>query len=167
KTPPLAVWLGKDVSGQSVSTDLSEMPHALVAGTTGSGKSGCINAMLCSILLHSSPNEVRLVLVDPKRVELNHYARLPHLLTPVVTNPRLAANVLSNLIGEMESRYAVMGEARTRNLAELNRARAKSGEPPLPHILCVIDELAALMMVAPSAVEEPIIRLAQKSRAVG
>jgi S-DNA-T family DNA segregation ATPase FtsK/SpoIIIE len=164
---PLAVWLGKDVSGQSVWTDLALMPHALVAGTTGSGKSGSINAMLCSILLHASPNEVRLVLVDPKRVELNHYERLPHLLTPVVTNPRLAANVLANLIGEMESRYSVMGEARTRNLAELNRVRVKAGEPPLPHILCVIDELADLMMVAPAEVEDSIIRLAQKSRAVG
>ena len=122
---PLAVWLGKDVSGQAVSADLAPMPHALVAGTTGSGKSGCINAMLCSVLLHASPNEVRLVLVDPKRVELNHYERLPHLLTPVVTNPRMAANVLANLIGEMESRYGVMSEARARNLAELNQARAR------------------------------------------
>jgi S-DNA-T family DNA segregation ATPase FtsK/SpoIIIE len=164
---PLAVWLGKDVSGQSVWTDLALMPHALVAGTTGSGKSGSINAMLCSVLLHASPNEARLVLVDPKRVELNHYERLPHLLTPVVTNPRMAANVLANLIGEMESRYAVMGEARTRNLAELNRTRIKAGEAPLPHILCVIDELADLMMVAPAEVEDSIIRLAQKSRAVG
>jgi S-DNA-T family DNA segregation ATPase FtsK/SpoIIIE len=164
---PLAVWLGKDVSGQAVWADLALMPHALVAGTTGSGKSGSINAMLCSVLLHASPNEARLVLVDPKRVELNHYERLPHLLTPVVTNPRLAANVLANLIGEMESRYAVMGEARTRNLVELNRARRKAGEPPLPHILCVIDELADLMMVAPAEVEDSIIRLAQKSRAVG
>jgi DNA segregation ATPase FtsK/SpoIIIE, S-DNA-T family len=164
---PLAVWLGKDVSGQSVWTDLALMPHALVAGTTGSGKSGCINAMLCSVLLHASPNEARLVLVDPKRVELNHYERLPHLLTPVVTNPRMAATVLANLIGEMESRYSVMGEARARNLAELNRSRTKAGEPPLPHILCVIDELADLMMVAPAEVEDSIIRLAQKSRAVG
>ena len=164
---PLAVWLGKDVSGQAVWTDLALMPHALVAGTTGSGKSGCINAMLCSVLLHASPNEARLVLVDPKRVELNHYERLPHLLTPVVTNPRMASNVLANLIGEMESRYSVMGEARARNLAELNRARVKTGEAPLPHILCVIDELADLMMVAPAEVEDSIIRLAQKSRAVG
>jgi S-DNA-T family DNA segregation ATPase FtsK/SpoIIIE len=164
---PLAVWLGKDVSGQAVWTDLAPMPHGLVAGTTGSGKSGCINAMLCSVLLHASPNEARLVLVDPKRVELNHYERLPHLLTPVVTNPRLAANVLANLIGEMENRYAVMGEARARNLVELNRARRKSGEAPLPYILCVIDELADLMMIAPAEVEDSIIRLAQKSRAVG
>jgi DNA segregation ATPase FtsK/SpoIIIE, S-DNA-T family len=164
---PLAVWLGKDVSGQAVWTDLALMPHALVAGTTGSGKSGCINAMLCSVLLHASPNEARLVLVDPKRVELNHYEQLPHLLTPVVTNPRMAATVLANLIGEMESRYSVMGAARTRNLPELNRVRVKAGEPPLPHILCVIDELADLMMVAPAEVEDSIIRLAQKSRAVG
>ncbi len=123
--------------------------------------------MLCSILLHASPNEARLVLVDPKRVELNHYERLPHLLTPVVTNPRMAANVLANLIGEMESRYEVMEEARARNLVELNRTRKRAGKPPLPHILCVIDELADLMMVAPAEVEDSIIRLAQKSRAVG
>jgi S-DNA-T family DNA segregation ATPase FtsK/SpoIIIE len=164
---PLVAWLGKDIAGHAVWTDLQKMPHALVAGTTGSGKSGSINAILSSILLHASPNEVRLVLVDPKRVELNHYENIPHLLTPVVTSPRLAANVLSNLIAEMESRYAVMGEARARNLSELNRAREKAGEPPLPHILCVIDELADLMMIAPAEVEDAVIRLAQKSRAVG
>ena len=117
--------------------------------------------------MQASPNEVRLVLVDPKQVELNHYEHVPHLLTPVVTSPRLAANVLANLIGEMESRYGIMGEARCRNLDELNRARAKAGEAPLPHILCVIDELADLMMVAPAEVEDSIIRLAQKSRATG
>ena len=164
---PLVAWLGKDVSGHACWTDIALMPHILVAGTTGSGKSGCINAILSSILLHASPNECRLVLVDPKRVELNHYENLPHLLTPVVTNPRLASNVLQNLIGEMESRYQVMGEARARNLAELNKTRRKNGETPLPHILCVIDELADLMMVAPAEVEDSIIRLAQKSRAVG
>jgi S-DNA-T family DNA segregation ATPase FtsK/SpoIIIE len=164
---PLVAWLGKDVAGHAIHTDLAQMPHTIIAGTTGSGKSGCINAILCSLLMHTSPNEVRMVLVDPKRVELNHYERLPHLLTPVVTNPRLAANVLGNLIGEMESRYAVMGEARARNLVELNRVRRRAGESPLPHILCVIDELADLMMVAPAEVEDSIIRLAQKSRAVG
>ncbi len=164
---PLAAWIGKDIAGHAVWTDLQKMPHALIAGTTGSGKSGSVNAILSSILLHASPNEVRLVLVDPKRVELNHYEKIPHLLTPVVTSPRLAANVLNNLIAEMESRYGVMEQARSRNLAELNRARAKEGEPPLPHILCVIDELADLMMVAPAEVEDAIIRLAQKSRAVG
>ncbi len=164
---PLFAWLGKDVSGQAVNADLALMPHVLVAGTTGSGKSGCINAILTSILMHASPNEVRMVLVDPKRVELNHYERIPHLLTPVVTNPRLAANVLANLIGEMESRYGVMSEARARNLVELNRVRKRKGEHPLPHILCVIDELADLMMVAPAEVEDSIIRLAQKARAIG
>jgi DNA segregation ATPase FtsK/SpoIIIE, S-DNA-T family len=167
KTSPLVAWLGKGIDGNPVWTDLAKMPHVLVAGTTGSGKSGCVNAILSSILMQASPNDVRLVLVDPKQVELNHYEQVPHLLTPVVTSPRLAANVLANLIGEMESRYGIMGEARCRNLAELNRARAKAGEPPLPHILCVIDELADLMMVAPAEVEDSIIRLAQKSRATG
>jgi S-DNA-T family DNA segregation ATPase FtsK/SpoIIIE len=167
KTSPLVAWLGKGIDGHPVWTDLAKMPHVLVAGTTGSGKSGCVNAILSSILMQASPNDVRLVLVDPKQVELNHYESVPHLLTPVVTSPRLAANVLANLIGEMESRYGIMGLARCRNLAELNRARAKAGEAPLPHILCVIDELADLMMVAPAEVEDSIIRLAQKSRATG
>ena len=108
-----------------------------------------------------------MVLVDPKRVELNHYEGIPHLLTPVVTSPRLAANVLGNLIKEMEERYGVMSRAKTRNLVELNRVRVREGEAPLPYILCVIDELADLMMVAPADVEDSIIRLAQKSRAVG
>ena len=164
---PLSVWLGKDIAGNSVWTDLSKMPHLLVAGTTGSGKSGCVNTMLSSILLRSSPNEVRMVLVDPKRVELNYYDDIPHLLTPVVTAPRMAANVLANLIREMESRYEVMQKVRSRNIVELNRARSAAGERPLPYILCVIDELADLMMVAPAEVEDSIIRLAQKSRAVG
>ncbi len=167
KTSPLVAWLGKGIDGNAVWTDLAKMPHVLVAGTTGSGKSGCVNAILSSILMQASPNEVRFVLVDPKQVELNHYENVPHLLTPVVTSPRLAANVLSNLIGEMESRYGIMSAARCRNLEELNRARRKAGEPPLPHILCVIDELADLMMVAPAEVEDSIIRLAQKSRATG
>ncbi len=164
---PLVAWLGKDIAGNAIWTDLQKMPHVLVAGTTGSGKSGCVNAVLSSMLLHASPNELRLVLVDPKRVELNHYESVPHLLTPVVTSPRVAANVLQNLIVEMESRYGVMSEARARNLEELNRVRKQEGEPTLPHILCVIDELADLMMVAPAEVEDAIIRLAQKSRAVG
>jgi S-DNA-T family DNA segregation ATPase FtsK/SpoIIIE len=164
---PLSVWLGKDIAGKAIGTDLAKQPHILIAGTTGSGKSGCVNSMLSSVLLHASPNEVRVVLVDPKRVELNHYEGIPHLLTPVVTSPRLAANVLSNLIKEMEERYGVMSRSKTRNLVELNRVRERSGESPLPYILCVIDELADLMMVAPADVEDSIIRLAQKSRAVG
>ncbi|MBK5219421.1 MAG: DNA translocase FtsK [Thermoleophilia bacterium] len=167
KTSPLVAWLGKGIDGNAVWTDLAKMPHVLVAGTTGSGKSACVNTILSSILMQASPNEVRLVLVDPKQVELNHYENVPHLLTPVVTSPRLAANVLSNLIGEMESRYGIMSEARCRNLVELNRHREKKGDAPLPHILCVIDELADLMMVAPAEVEDSIIRLAQKSRATG
>jgi S-DNA-T family DNA segregation ATPase FtsK/SpoIIIE len=164
---PLTVWLGKESPGKAIGTDLAKQPHLLVAGTTGSGKSGCVNAMLCSILLHASPHDVKLVLVDPKQVELNHYESIPHLITPVVTNPRVAANVLANLIKEMEERYSIMSLARSRSLVELNRAREKRGERPLPYILCVIDELADLMMVAPADVEDAIIRLAQKSRAVG
>jgi S-DNA-T family DNA segregation ATPase FtsK/SpoIIIE len=164
---PLTVWLGKDVAGKAIGADLAKMPHLLVAGTTGAGKSGAINAMLTSVLLRASPHEVRLMLVDPKQVELNHYESIPHLLTPVITSPRMAANALQNLVKEMESRYGIMSMARTRSLIELNKARAKRGEAPLPYILCVIDELADLMMVAPADVEDSIIRLAQKARAVG
>jgi DNA segregation ATPase FtsK/SpoIIIE, S-DNA-T family len=164
---PLTVWLGKDVAGKAIGADLAKMPHILVAGTTGAGKSGAINAMLSSILLRATPHDVRLVLVDPKQVELNHYESIPHLLTPVITSPRMAANALQNLVKEMEQRYGIMSLARTRSLIELNRARAKRGEAPLPYILCVIDELADLMMVAPADVEDSIIRLAQKARAVG
>jgi DNA segregation ATPase FtsK/SpoIIIE, S-DNA-T family len=164
---PLTVWLGKDIGGRAIGADLAKMPHLLVAGTTGAGKSACVNAMLSSILLRATPHEVRLVLVDPKQVELNHYDSIPHLLTPVITSPRMAANALQNLVKEMEQRYGTMSLARTRSLPELNRARAERGDPPLPYILCVIDELADLMMVAPADVEDSIIRLAQKARAVG
>ncbi len=164
---PLTVWLGKDIAGRAIGADLAKMPHLLVAGTTGAGKSACVNAMLSSILLRATPHEVRIVLVDPKQVELNHYESIPHLLTPVITSPRMAANALQNLVKEMEQRYGIMSLARTRSLPELNRARDKRGEPRLPYILCVIDELADLMMVAPADVEDSIIRLAQKARAVG
>ena len=164
---PLTVWLGKDVAGRAIGADLAKMPHLLVAGTTGAGKSGCVNAMLASVLLRATPHEVRLVLVDPKQVELNHYDSIPHLLTPVITSPRQAATALQNLVREMEQRYSYMALARTRNLPELNRVRERRGEPPLPYVLCVIDELADLMMVAPADVEDSIIRLAQKARAVG
>ncbi|HEX8121966.1 MAG TPA: DNA translocase FtsK [Solirubrobacteraceae bacterium] len=164
---PLTVWLGKDVAGKAVGADLAKMPHLLVAGTTGAGKSACVNAMLSSLLLNASPHELRLVLVDPKQVELNHYEGVPHLLTPVITSPRMAANALQNLVKEMEDRYSRMSLARTRNLPELNRYREKHGDQALPYILCIIDELADLMMVAPADVEDSIIRLAQKARAVG
>ena len=164
---PLTIWLGKDVSGRAIPADLAKMPHLLVAGTTGAGKSACINAMLSSILLRATPEEVRLILVDPKQVELNHYEAVPHLLTPVITSPRAAANALQNLVKEMEWRYGIMSIARTRSLPELNKHRLAKGEAPLPYILCVIDELADLMMVAPADVEDSIIRIAQKARAVG
>jgi len=164
---PLTVWLGKDVSGKAIGADLAKMPHLLVAGTTGAGKSGAINAMLSSILLRATPKDVRMVLVDPKQVELNHYEAIPHLLTPVITSPRQAANALANLVREMEWRYGVMSMKRTRSLVELNKERIRNGDEPLPYILCVIDELADLMMVAPADVEDAIIRLAQKARAVG
>ncbi len=164
---PLTIWLGKDVAGKAIGADLAKMPHLLVAGTTGAGKSACINAMLSSLLLQATPHELRLVLIDPKQVELNHYESIPHLLTPVITSPRMAANALQNLVREMEQRYSIMSLAKTRSLIELNRSREKRGESALPYILCVIDELADLMMVAPADVEDSIIRLAQKARAVG
>ncbi len=164
---PLTVCLGKDVAGRAINADLAKMPHLLVAGTTGAGKSGCVNAMLASILLNATPHEVRMVLVDPKQVELNHYESIPHLLTPVITSPRKAATALQNLVREMEQRYSQMSLARTRSLIELNKVRASRDEAPLPYVLCVIDELADLMMVAPADVEDSIIRIAQKARAVG
>jgi DNA segregation ATPase FtsK/SpoIIIE, S-DNA-T family len=164
---PLSVWLGKDISGASVNADLARMPHILIAGTTGSGKSGCINTMLCSILLRATPDDVRMILVDPKRVELGLYESIPHLLTPVVSSPKQASAVLTNVLTEMERRYERMSLARARNLPELNRALRKRGEAQLPYLLVVIDELADLMMVSPQEVEDAVIRLAQKSRAVG
>jgi S-DNA-T family DNA segregation ATPase FtsK/SpoIIIE len=164
---PLTVWLGKDISGASVSADLARMPHVLIAGTTGSGKSGCINTMLCSILMRATPDEVRMILVDPKRVELGLYESIPHLLTPVVSSPKRAAAVLANVTEEMERRYERMSLARARNLAELNRSLGKRGEARVPYLLVVIDELADLMMISPQEVEDSVIRLAQKSRAVG
>ena len=125
---PLSVWLGKDIAGKAIGTDLAKQPHILIAGTTGSGKSGCVNAMLSSSCCARRRTRCGMVLVDPKRVELNHYEGIPHLLTPVVTCPRLAANVLGNLIKEMEERYGVMSRAKTRNLVELNRVRVRQGE---------------------------------------
>jgi S-DNA-T family DNA segregation ATPase FtsK/SpoIIIE len=164
---PLTVWLGKDVAGRAIGADLAKMPHLLVAGTTGAGKSAAVNSMLSSILLRATPHEVRMVLVDPKQVELTHYDSIPHLLTPVITSPRQAATALQNLVREMEQRYSQMALARTRTLKDLNEVRARREEPPLPYVLCVIDELADLMMVAPADVEDSIIRIAQKARAVG
>jgi S-DNA-T family DNA segregation ATPase FtsK/SpoIIIE len=164
---PLSVWLGKDISGAAVWTDLARMPHLLIAGTTGSGKSGCINALLTSVLLRATPDEVRMILIDPKRIELNHYESIPHLLTPVVSSPKEASAVLANCVAEMERRYERLSSVRARNLNEANRSFRQRGEATLPYVLVVIDELADLMMIAPQAVEDAVIRLAQKSRAVG
>jgi len=164
---PLMFWLGKDISGKPVYADLTRLPHLLIAGTTGSGKSGCVNCIVSSILLRSTPDQVRMIMIDPKKVELSHYDRIPHLLVPVVTNMRDAAGVLQNVVKEMEDRYELMELDHARNLPELNKARARRGERPLPYILIVIDELADLMMASPQEVEDAVIRLAQKSRAVG
>jgi DNA segregation ATPase FtsK/SpoIIIE, S-DNA-T family len=164
---PLMAWLGLDLSGKPVYIDLAKMPHLLIAGSTGTGKSVCLNSILASILLRATPRTLRMILIDPKKVELNHYESIPHLLTPVVTNMKDASAVLSNIVREMESRYELMGMERARNLRDWNAARAAKGEDPIPTVLVVIDELADLMMVSPAEVEDSIIRLAQKSRAVG
>jgi DNA segregation ATPase FtsK/SpoIIIE, S-DNA-T family len=164
---PLAVWLGKDISGNSVWTDLARMPHLLIAGTTGSGKSGCINTILTSTLLRATPDDVRMILIDPKRIELGYYESIPHLLTSVVSSPKEAATVLMNVVAEMDRRYERLSLVRARSLPEANRALRARGEATLPYLLVVIDELADLMMVSPQAVEDCVIRLAQKSRAVG
>jgi S-DNA-T family DNA segregation ATPase FtsK/SpoIIIE len=164
---PLAVWLGKDISGTAVWTDLARMPHLLIAGTTGSGKSGCINTILTSVLLRSTPDEVRMILIDPKRIELGFYESIPHLLTPVVSSPKQASAALMNVVAEMERRYERLSVVRARNLAEANRTLRQRGEQPMPYLLVVIDELADLMMISPQEVEDAVIRLAQKSRAVG
>ena len=136
---PLSVWLGKDISGAAVWTDLARMPHVLIAGTTGSGKSGCINTILTSILLRSTPDDVRLILIDPKKIELNYYEAIPHLLTPVVSSPKEASIVLANVVSEMERRYERLSAVRARNLAEANRAFRSRGESTMPHLLVVID----------------------------
>ena len=164
---PLMSWLGIDIGGSAVYLDLARMPHILIAGSTGTGKSVCLNAILASILLRSTPDDLRMILIDPKKVELNHYEGIPHLLTPVVTNMKNASAVLANVVREMESRYELMGQDRARNIRDWNAARVARGEKQIPTILVLIDELADLMMVSPAEVEDAIIRLAQKSRAVG
>ncbi len=164
---PLA--LGVDIGGRPVVTDLQKMPHLLIAGTTGSGKSVAINGMICSLLMTRSPKDLRLILVDPKMLELSMYEDISHLLVPVVTDPRKAAKALAWAVFEMERRYRLMSEAKVRNIAAFNKSVRNDDEAPerLPYIVIVIDELADLMMVAGKEVEQSICRLAQKARAAG
>jgi hypothetical protein len=163
----LTVWLGKDVEGDIVSLDLATTPHLLVAGTTGAGKSVSLNVMLTSILLGATPAEVRVLLVDTKRVEMLHYAGIPHLLAPVIHDAGAATRALEDLVLEMERRYTEMSEARVRNLEHLNAARVADGRPALPRIVCFIDEFADLMLHAADEVELAVVELAQKARAIG
>ncbi len=164
----LTVAVGKDIAGNIITADLAKMPHILIAGTTGSGKSVCINTFLTSILFNASPEDVKMMLIDPKVVELEVYNGLPHLLVPVVTQPRKAAGALGWAVTEMERRYKLFGECRVRDLQAYNEfARANENFPKMPQILIVVDELNDLMMLAPSEVEDSICRLAQKARAAG
>ena len=165
---PLTVALGKDIAGDVALADLAKMPHLLIAGSTGSGKSVCINSMLVSLLYKSDPDDVRLLMVDPKVVELGVYNGIPHLLVPVVTDPRKAAGALGWAVTEMMERYKLFGECNVRKLEEYNRfAETHEGYEKRPRIVIVIDELADLMMVAPNEVEDSICRLAQLARAAG
>jgi len=180
-THPLEVAVGRDINGKAVLMNLATMPHILIAGATGAGKSSCLNSLITSILMRSTPDQVRMILVDPKRVEMGQYDRLPHLLTQVVTNPKKAANALSWAVREMERRYDLLAEVGFRDITGYNAAFDRgdlpnevspTGEvvrefPRLPFILIVIDELADLMMVAARDVEDSICRIAQMARAVG
>jgi len=165
---PLAMWIGKDITGKPVLADLTRLIHVLIAGTTGSGKSACLNSIVSSILLRATPDQVRFIMIDPKKVELSHFDGVPHLLAPVVTNIRNAGGVLATIIHEMERRYELMMRTgNARDLRELNKRLIQGGEKPLPYIVIVMDELADLMMVAPAEVEHAVIRLGQLARAVG
>jgi S-DNA-T family DNA segregation ATPase FtsK/SpoIIIE len=174
---PLEVALGRDIAGRPVMTNLAEMPHVLIAGATGAGKSSCINSLVTSILVRSTPDQVRMILVDPKRVELGQYNGLPHLLTQVVVNPKRAANALNWAVHEMERRYDLLAEVGARDITGYNGAYDRGELKPepgsdieyqrLPFIVVVVDELNDLMMVAARDVEESICRIAQMARAVG
>lgn len=169
----LKVVLGRDISGEAITAELDKMPHLLVAGATGSGKSVCINGIITSILMNAKPHEVKLMMIDPKMVELNVYNGIPHLLTPVVTNPQKAAQALQKIVGEMERRYDLFSHTGTRNIkgynAYLERQNHEMNEKnaKLPYIVVIVDELADLMMVASKDVEAAIMRLAQMARAAG
>jgi S-DNA-T family DNA segregation ATPase FtsK/SpoIIIE len=174
----LSLGLGKDVTGKIRIGELTQMPHLLIAGSTGSGKSVAINSMVVSILMKATPEEVKLILIDPKRLELNLYDGVPHLLTPIVTEPKRAANALRRAVMEMDDRLRKLAEHGVRNIAQYNKLFEPEStlslfdnngerERPLPYIVIIIDELADLMMVEPQGVEEAITRLAQMARAVG
>lgn len=164
---PLTIALGKDIVGNAFVTDLKKLPHLLIAGTTGSGKSVGINSMLLSLLYRNSPKTLRLMMIDPKMLEFSIYNDIPHLLTPVITDPKKAVNALSNMVAEMERRYRLMAEAKTKNIENYNEKMKELGEEELPFIVVIIDELADLMMTAGKDVEFYIGRLAQMARASG
>jgi DNA segregation ATPase FtsK/SpoIIIE-like protein len=166
-TSPLTVALGRDIPGNPILCDLTTMPHLLIAGATGSGKSVCINSILISILCKATPDEVKLIMIDPKVVELSMYNGIPHLLAPVVTDPKKAANTLNWAVGEMTRRYSLFAEASVRDFRGYNEELKMNKEPPLPLILIVIDELADLMQIASKEVEESIARLTAMARAAG
>ncbi len=163
----LTVALGRDIQGSPTCADLAKMPHLLVAGTTGSGKSVCLNAMIVSLLYNATPDEVKLIMIDPKKVEFTVYRSIPHLLVPVVSNPRKAAGALSWAVAEMDKRYALFAEKGVRNLAGYNAYAVSENLPKMPQIVIIIDELSDLMMAASNEVEDSICRLAQKARAAG
>jgi len=164
---PLTIVLGKDIVGKPFVTDLKKLPHLLIAGTTGSGKSVGINAMILSLLYKNSPDQLRLLMIDPKMLEFSMYNDIPHLLTPVITKPKQAIAALNNMVAEMERRYELMAETRTKNIENYNEKIKKDGGEHFPYIVVIIDELSDLMMTAGKDVEYSIARLAQKSRACG
>ncbi len=164
---PLTIVLGKDIVGKPFVTDLKKLPHLLIAGTTGSGKSVGINAMILSLLYKNSPDQLRLLMIDPKMLEFSIYNDIPHLLTPVITKPKQAIVALNNMVAEMERRYELMAESRTKNIENYNEKIKREGGEHFPYIVVIIDELADLMMTSGKDVEISIARLAQKSRACG